>query len=83
MAALNLEGIGFVKESHREYPNNELAAHVLGFVGIDSKGLNGLESAYDSQIRGKDRPGARPDRRATAAPSTGSSVRRPPARRSS
>jgi cell division protein FtsI (penicillin-binding protein 3) len=51
--ALNLEGVGFVKESHREYPNNELAAHVLGFVGIDSQGLNGLESAYDSIIRGK------------------------------
>jgi cell division protein FtsI (penicillin-binding protein 3) len=54
VAALNLEGIGFIKESHREYPNNELAAHILGFVGVDSKGLNGLESAYDWQIRGKD-----------------------------
>lgn len=54
LQALNLDGIGFIKESHREYPNKELAAHVLGFVGIDSKGLNGLESAYDSQIRGKD-----------------------------
>ena len=53
VAALNLDGIGFIKESHREYPNKELAAHVLGFVGIDSKGLNGLESAYDGQIRGK------------------------------
>jgi len=54
VAALNLDGIGFIKESHREYPNKELAAHVLGFVGIDSKGLNGLESAYDAHIRGKD-----------------------------
>jgi cell division protein FtsI (penicillin-binding protein 3) len=54
VAALNLDGIGFVKESHREYPNNELAAHVVGFVGIDNKGLNGIESAYDSIIRGKD-----------------------------
>ena len=53
IAALNLEGIGFIKESHREYPNHELAAHILGFVGIDSNGLNGLESAYDPQIRGK------------------------------
>ena len=51
--ALNLEGIGFIKESHREYPNNELAAHILGFVGLDSQGLNGMESAYNSQIRGK------------------------------
>jgi cell division protein FtsI (penicillin-binding protein 3) len=54
VAALDLPGIGFIKESHREYPNKELAAHVLGFVGIDGKGLGGLESAYDSQIRGKD-----------------------------
>jgi cell division protein FtsI (penicillin-binding protein 3) len=54
VAALNLDGIGFMKESHREYPNKELAAHILGFVGVDSKGLNGLESAYDRQIRGKD-----------------------------
>ncbi|MGE3956820.1 MAG: penicillin-binding protein [Vicinamibacterales bacterium] len=52
--ALNLEGIGFVKESHREYPKRELAAHVLGFVGIDSKGLSGVESAYEKDIRGKD-----------------------------
>lgn len=54
IAALGLDGIGFIKESHREYPNAELAAHVLGFVGVDNKGLNGIESAYDSYIRGKD-----------------------------
>jgi cell division protein FtsI (penicillin-binding protein 3) len=54
VAALNLEGIGFVKESKRFYPNKELAAHILGYVGIDNTGLNGVEFAYDSQIRGKD-----------------------------
>jgi cell division protein FtsI (penicillin-binding protein 3) len=54
IAALDLDGIGFIKESHREYPNAELAAHVLGFVGVDNKGLNGIESAYDSYIRGDD-----------------------------
>lgn len=54
VADLNLTGIGFVKESRRFYPNNELAAHLLGFVGLDNKGLNGLESAYDGQIRGKE-----------------------------
>ena len=54
VAALNLEGIGLVKESRRFYPNKELAAHVLGFVGLDNKGLSGIESAYDSQIRGKE-----------------------------
>jgi len=54
VAALNLDGIGFVPESRRFYPNRELAAHLLGFVGIDNKGLSGIESAYDSQIRGKE-----------------------------
>lgn len=53
VAALNLDGIGFFKESRRFYPNRELAAHLVGYVGIDNDGLSGLESAYDSQIRGK------------------------------
>ncbi len=52
--ALNLDGIDFQKESRRYYPNKELAAHLLGFVGLDNKGLGGIESAYDSQIRGKE-----------------------------
>src|SRR3954454_169677 len=53
VADLNLDGIGFTKESKRFYPNKELAAHLLGWVGIDNKGLGGLESTYDAQIRGK------------------------------
>jgi cell division protein FtsI (penicillin-binding protein 3) len=53
VAALNLDGIGFIKESKRFYPNKELAAHLLGWVGIDNKGLSGLENTYDPQIRGK------------------------------
>src|ERR1700680_4875948 len=52
VAALNLDGIGFIKESRRFYPNKELAAHLLGYVGVDGNGLEGLESTYDSQIRG-------------------------------
>src|SRR5262249_33995882 len=52
VAALNLDGVGFMKESRRFYPNKELAAHVLGYVGVDNKGLGGLEAAYDSQISG-------------------------------
>jgi len=51
--ALSLDGIGFLKESRRFYPNKELAAHLLGWVGVDNKGLSGLESTYDAQIRGK------------------------------
>ena len=53
VAALNLEGIGFIKEDRRFYPNKELAAHLLGYVGLDNQGLNGLEYTYDQQIRGK------------------------------
>jgi cell division protein FtsI (penicillin-binding protein 3) len=53
VADLNLDGIGSVKESKRFYPNKELAAHLLGYVGLDNGGLSGIESTYDSQIRGK------------------------------
>ena len=50
--ALALPGIMLLKESRRYYPNSELAAHVVGYVGVDNVGLGGIESAYDSQIRG-------------------------------
>jgi cell division protein FtsI (penicillin-binding protein 3) len=53
VAALDLQGVAFVKESRRFYPNKELGAHLLGYVGVDGDGLEGLEWAYDSQIRGK------------------------------
>ena len=49
---LGIRGIGVVKESRRFYPKRELAAHVLGYVGTDNVGLAGLESAFDSLIRG-------------------------------
>lgn len=50
--ALDLEGIGFVKESKRFYPNSEVASHVVGFTGIDPEGLEGIERKYDSTILG-------------------------------
>jgi len=53
--ALELKGIGVMKESRRFYPKRDLLAHVLGYVGLDNAGLGGLESSYDEQIRG--RPG--------------------------
>ncbi|MGE3274584.1 MAG: penicillin-binding protein [Vicinamibacterales bacterium] len=53
VAALDLAGIGFMKESRRFYPNRELAAHLLGYVGLDNVGLSGLEAAYDKVIRGR------------------------------
>ncbi len=51
--ALNLKGIYFQKENQRIYPKRDLAAHVLGFVDVDEKGLGGIEHELDSQIRGK------------------------------
>lgn len=54
VAALKLDGIGFMKESRRFYPNRELGAHLLGYVGLDNVGLNGLEATYDRIIRGKE-----------------------------
>jgi cell division protein FtsI/penicillin-binding protein 2 len=50
--ALNLPGIYFEKESKRYYPNRELAAHVLGYVGMDNEGLSGLEFTYQKKIGG-------------------------------
>ncbi len=46
------KGFGFVSESRRFYPNGAMAANVLGFVGIDDKGLDGLEMTMDDLIRG-------------------------------
>ena len=52
VAALGLNGVGFLTEDRRYYPNRELAAHLVGYVGIDNQGLSGVESTYDSEIAG-------------------------------
>ena len=49
---LELDGIGFVKETKRFYPNSEVAAHVVGFTGLDPEGLEGIEKRYDKDILG-------------------------------
>ncbi len=49
---LGLTGVGVEKEGKRYYPNRELAANVLGFAGVDSQGLEGLELYYDERMRG-------------------------------
>lgn len=51
--ALHLSGIHFLKENKRFYPHSHLAAHVIGFVGLDSKGLEGIELQYDVLLNGK------------------------------
>ncbi len=50
--ALDEPALGFVEESLRLYPNRELAAHVMGFEGADSKGLAGVEQAWDKTLAG-------------------------------
>ena len=53
VARLELPGVYTVTEGRRFYPHGNLAAHVLGFVGVDSQGLEGLEQRYDRVIRGE------------------------------
>ncbi len=49
---LNLKGVYFQKEFKRFYPNNDLAAQVLGYVGTDDTGLGGLEREFDDDMHG-------------------------------
>ncbi|HEX8888519.1 MAG TPA: penicillin-binding protein [Pyrinomonadaceae bacterium] len=51
--ALNIDGIYSVKEPKRQYPNGALAAHALGFVGLDEDGLAGIEQTFNEKIRGE------------------------------
>ncbi|KKN61042.1 hypothetical protein LCGC14_0526010 [marine sediment metagenome] len=49
---LGIEGIGLEKEHQRYYPSGSIAAQVLGFVGLDNKGLAGLEMHHDKTLMG-------------------------------
>ena len=46
-------GLGFVEEPRRVYPNGSLLAQVLGFVGSEGNGLEGLELQYDRDLQGQ------------------------------
>jgi cell division protein FtsI (penicillin-binding protein 3) len=50
--AQDLKGIYFQKEFQRFYPDNEIAAQVLGYVGMDDTGLGGLEQKFEPQLHG-------------------------------
>ena len=50
--ALNLKGVYFQQEFKRFYPNSQLAAQVLGYVGTDDNGLGGLERKYNQDLHG-------------------------------
>ncbi|MBT4804307.1 MAG: penicillin-binding protein 2 [Legionellales bacterium] len=49
---LSLSGIGLQKEYKRYYPDSESVAHLVGRTNIDDKGVEGIELAYDSWLRG-------------------------------
>jgi cell division protein FtsI (penicillin-binding protein 3) len=49
---LKAQGLGFMPDSMRLYPNRELAAHVIGFEGSEGTGLEGIERAWDSHLAG-------------------------------
>lgn len=50
---MNLPGVGFLDSTKRYYPNGPLSPQVLGFVGVDGTGLNGLELQYQDRLAGK------------------------------
>ncbi|HEJ83923.1 MAG TPA: penicillin-binding protein, partial [Desulfobacteraceae bacterium] len=49
---LGLKGVGFTTETRRYYPGRDIAGHLLGLVGSDNQGLEGLEKRYDEVLRG-------------------------------
>ncbi|MBI3327000.1 MAG: penicillin-binding protein 2 [Nitrospinae bacterium] len=51
--ALGVRGVGFLTESQRVYPKQGLAGQVIGFVGTDDVGLEGIEHAYENTIAGR------------------------------
>ncbi|HMW63371.1 MAG TPA: penicillin-binding protein 2 [Accumulibacter sp.] len=57
VAALKLPGIGQDKEYRRFYPTGDMTAHMVGFTGVDDKGLEGVELAFHGQLLGQ--PGSR------------------------
>lgn len=51
--SLNTREIGFITESKRFYPKRVLASHLLGFVGMDNHGLEGIELNYERYLSGE------------------------------
>ena len=52
--SLNIKGVYYIKEYKRIYPYNNLAANVIGFVGLDNNGLDGIEYKYNDILSGRD-----------------------------
>ncbi len=51
--SLRLQGIHFQKEPKRFYPARDLAAQVVGTVGMEDSGQSGIEHAFDDELRGR------------------------------
>ena len=51
---LNLPGVGVTPTDHRYYPMKTIASHLLGGVGKDGKGLEGLELRFEKELAGSD-----------------------------
>jgi len=48
----NIKGVRLEPDTKRYYPNSSLACHVIGFVGTDNTGLEGIEAKYDDYLTG-------------------------------
>jgi cell division protein FtsI (penicillin-binding protein 3) len=53
LETMNIPGLGMTRGPHRFYPKGELVSHIVGFAGIDSQGLEGLELQYETYLRGE------------------------------
>lgn len=47
-----ITAIALIEDTKRYYPNNDLASHVIGYVGSDNQGLGGIELEYDDILTG-------------------------------
>jgi cell division protein FtsI (penicillin-binding protein 3) len=54
LKSINLKGVGFTTETRRYYPGKDIAGQLLGFVGNDNQGLEGIEKYYDQVLKGPD-----------------------------
>ena len=54
VAALKIKGVHELRESRRQYPEGEAAAHIVGFTNIEDEGQEGIELAYQKQLAGRD-----------------------------
>lgn len=52
LSEMGIPGVHFLPESKRKYSNDNMACHVLGFVGIDNDGLEGIELLLDERLKG-------------------------------